>query len=110
MVLLPFNWNGYNRAFAYGGGNITVATLLNPVPEPFAGLFGQFDWRYCVGSCHANWAAGDLHVMLPQLCLITAVTPLAVGPFLSYRFRLWHYLAYTALVALELAYYLRWQE
>jgi hypothetical protein len=26
------------------------------------------------------------------------------------RFRLWHYLAYTALVAVELAYYLRWQE
>jgi len=34
--------------------------------------------------------------------------PLAIGPFVSYR--LWHYLAYTALAAVELAYYLRWQE
>jgi len=28
----------------------------------------------------------------------------------NFRFRLWHYLAYTALIAVELAYYLRWQE
>jgi hypothetical protein len=27
-----------------------------------------------------------------------------------HHFRLWHYLAYTVLVALELANYLRWQE
>ena len=47
---------------------------------------------------------------VPIVLLITLVAPLAVGPFLSFRFRLWHYLAYTALVALELAYYLRWQD
>jgi hypothetical protein len=47
---------------------------------------------------------------LPFLLLITLITPLAIGPFISFRFRLWHYLAYTALVAVELAYYLRWQE
>jgi len=35
---------------------------------------------------------------------------MAIGPFLSFRFLLWHYLAYRALVAVELAYYLRWQE
>jgi hypothetical protein len=28
----------------------------------------------------------------------------------SFRFRLWHCLAYTALLAVELAYYLPWQE
>jgi hypothetical protein len=46
---------------------------------------------------------------LPFPLTIVAFLPLAVGPFISFRFRLWHYLAYTALVALELAYYLRWQ-
>ena len=44
---------------------------------------------------------------IPLLC--TILLPSAVGPFLSFRFRLWHYLAFTALLAVELAYYLRWQ-
>jgi hypothetical protein len=35
--------------------------------------------------------------------------PLAIGPFLAFRFRLWHYLVYTTLAGLELAYYLRQQ-
>jgi hypothetical protein len=46
----------------------------------------------------------------PILLLATLILPLAIGPFIAFRFRLWHLLAYTALVALELAYYLRWQE
>jgi hypothetical protein len=48
--------------------------------------------------------------MVPLPLIITAVLPLAIGPFLSYRFRLWHYFAFTALVSVELAYYWRWQE
>jgi hypothetical protein len=70
--------------------------------------------RYVLGSAilHTSlpgrqWLYG---LNLPIPLLITATLPLAIGPFLSFRFRLWHYLAYTALVALELAYYLRWQE
>ena len=41
---------------------------------------------------------------IPLLC--TFILPLTAGPFISFRFRLWHYLAYTALIAVELAYYL----
>jgi hypothetical protein len=44
---------------------------------------------------------------IPLLC--TIILPFAIGPFISFRFRLWHYFAYTALVAALLAYYLRWQ-
>jgi len=44
---------------------------------------------------------------IPLLC--TLILPLAVGPLVSFRFRLWHFLAYTALLAMELAFYLRWQ-
>jgi hypothetical protein len=47
---------------------------------------------------------------IPIPLLLTAVLPLAIGPLISFRFRLSHYLAYTALVAAELAYYLRRQE
>jgi hypothetical protein len=42
---------------------------------------------------------------IPLLC--TLILPFAIGPFISFRFRLWHFFAYTALVAIELAYYLR---
>ena len=49
-------------------------------------------------------------ILLPFSLLVTVFIPLAIGPFFSFRFRLGHYLAYTALVAVELAYYLQWQE
>jgi hypothetical protein len=47
---------------------------------------------------------------VPYLILLPVVLPFVVGSITAYRFRLWHYLAYTTLVAVELAYYLRWQE
>ena len=46
-------------------------------------------------------------ILIPIVFAATVLAPLAIGPFLPFRFRLWHYLAYTALVAVELAYYLR---
>ena len=52
----------------------------------------------------------NLRLEVPIACLLGVILPFAIGPFLSFRFRLWHYLAYTAVVAVELAYYLRWQE
>jgi hypothetical protein len=48
--------------------------------------------------------------LIPLPWVMTPMLPLAIGPFISFRFRLWHYLAFTTLVAVELAYYLRWQE
>jgi hypothetical protein len=53
---------------------------------------------------------GFVSLYLPSPLLIMVFLPFAAGPFVSFRFRLWHYLVYTALVAVELAYYLRWQE
>lgn len=48
-------------------------------------------------------------LILPIPALLTVLLPFAIGPFIAFRFRLWHYLVYTTLVAVELAYYLRWQ-
>jgi hypothetical protein len=45
----------------------------------------------------------------PLPFLLTLMVPISIGSFTCFRFRLWHYLAYTALVAVELAFYLRWQ-
>ena len=66
-------------------------------------------FRSSFGSLYAvSEPFPQLHVPIPLL--ITLVLPLAIGPFIRFRFRLWHYLAYTALVAVELAYYLQWQQ
>jgi hypothetical protein len=44
---------------------------------------------------------------LPIPVMLTLVIPLSVAPFTRFRFPLWSYFAWTALVAAELAYYLR---
>lgn len=43
----------------------------------------------------------------PIPVLLTLVSPIAVGCLTRFRFPLWSYFAWTALVAAELAYYLR---
>jgi hypothetical protein len=69
-------------------------------------ILGFIQFRYHMGL-HGRPV---LETEIPLSILATLVLPLAIGPFLSFRFRLWHCLAYTALVALQLAYYLRWQD
>ena len=66
-------------------------------------------WHF-MGSFDFGFREGYRWVRVPIPCLLAALLPIAVGSFTRFRFRLWHYLAYTALVAVELAYYLRWQE
>jgi hypothetical protein len=44
---------------------------------------------------------------LPIPVMLTLVIPLSVAPFTRFRFPLWSYFAWTALLAAELAYYLR---
>lgn len=49
----------------------------------------------------------DREISCPLPFLLTALAPLAVGSLTRFRFSLWPYFAWTALVAAELAYYLR---
>jgi hypothetical protein len=67
-------------------------------------------WHRVLGTAQYRISGSSGRIVLPYPLLITVVVPLALAPFLRFRFRLWHYLAYTALVAVELAYYLRWRE
>jgi hypothetical protein len=46
-------------------------------------------------------------LVCPIVFAITLLLPFAVAPFTRFRFPLWSYFAWTALVAAELAYYLR---
>jgi len=111
-VMFIFKWQSQRLHLTCGAGNVTFGTVLGPyaTPKLIAGLYWEFHWQDMTGNLVVQTSPKSLHIQVPQLFLITAVLPLAAGPFLSFRFRLWHYLAYTALVAVELAYYLRWQE
>ena len=44
---------------------------------------------------------------LPLTILITAVLPVAYASFYGFQFRLWHYFFFTAIIAAQLACYLR---
>jgi hypothetical protein len=52
-----------------------------------------------------TWEKSDSEVSIPIALLITVFLPVALGCL--FRFPLWSYFAWTALVAAELAYYLR---
>lgn len=61
--------------------------------------------RYQLYRLYKNEFGSNWHFEIPFSIPLTALLPFTVGAFTSFRFRLWHYLAYTALIAAELAYY-----
>jgi hypothetical protein len=96
---LRFTWS-----FTWPLGTGFMGDTKNPSPpHEWLGEFAYQNFREEMGG-----SMGLVHVPIPLL--LTALFPFAIGAFISYRFRIWHYLAYTALVAVELAYYLRWHE
>ena len=103
-------YNGSASGFLVGGGLLAQGRQLEDgfIPPPKLGvrsLVGR--WGLSTDQPGWDWSCS---IQVPFLVLTTLWLPLAVGSFTAFRFRLWHYLAYTALVAVELAYYLRWQE
>jgi hypothetical protein len=93
------------------GGDVVFGYGESSVSGP------RFEWqdrtwdltaRMIVGT-QPYWDHASGILRLPIAFILAALLPLATGLAIQFRFRLWHYLAYTALVAVELAYYLRWQ-
>jgi hypothetical protein len=112
---------GYDFAFISGYGSIHLHSIPSGVSPSFSPSchfqgYKSSDIKFAAifGSCGVrvqNFGGVDIvRLAFPYLGLLTGAMPIGAGPFISFRFRLWHYLAYTALVAVELAYYLRWQE
>jgi hypothetical protein len=105
LRLPAFDPASNNLIWVIGGDVVLVANA----PKQRWGL----DWerrtwdfapRMIVGSeFYADREGGVLR--LPIGVLITALLPLAVGAFTGFRFRLWQWLAFTALVAAVLTYY-----
>jgi hypothetical protein len=90
-----------------GGFAIRAWLYAEPADWPMSAksIFGEFQF----GRVPAITPASISYLRIPFSWLIIAILPLAVGSLTSFRFRLWHYLAYTTLICLQLAYYLRWQ-
>ena len=63
-----------------------------------------------LGQFYLRNSAKRFTLVVPVPLLFALLLPIAIGSFISFRHRLWHYLAYTALLALGFAYYLRWQK
>ena len=114
-----FGYLSQSRKLEFGSSYSVIGFTNADAPA----IAGQAGWRFHYGWVGLQGFVGDLeattferygarmvHFHVPIAALVTVVLPWALGPFLTFRFRLWHYLAYTALVAVELAYYLRWQE
>jgi hypothetical protein len=66
-------------------------------------VLGFVQFRYHMGL-HGRPV---LETEMPLPLMAALMLPLAVGPFLRFRFPLWSYFAWTALLAAEMAYYLR---
>jgi len=101
--------SGRGEIYLFRGSIGGIVTLEDPpfLPPPTY----LFEPGFGVGGFHLRRIGRyEFAFDFPIPLAITAILPLAIGPFISFRFRLWHYLAYTALIAVELAYYLRWQE
>jgi hypothetical protein len=78
----------------------------------FFGDFRQewwFDNAPKLGHLRSADPLGSTGSWFPIPLLATLILPLAIGPFISFRFRLWHYFAFLTIVAVELAFYLWWQ-
>ncbi|WP_254512742.1 hypothetical protein [Anatilimnocola floriformis] len=114
-------WVAY--PFAQGSGIVdiqdgTLRYLFLRPPSPafpvgvHAEVSRQFPSRCYVGRF--RYARSDYtlarfrHTLwIPLPFAITLLLPFAVGPFLRYRFLLWHWFAFTAVLATELAVYSR---
>jgi hypothetical protein len=72
-----------------------------PVPQlGMRSFFGKFFFD----ANDAGWF-GSRTGTVPALVLATALLPVVLGSFTGFRCCLWHYFAWTTLVAAELAYY-----
>ena len=111
--------------FAGGIGRGHIKLWTSRIDPGWELAFGGLDWgsyrpyhdnlsnfRRGSGGLWHSYRPSDSFLLMsfPILMVLTFLLPFAIAPFTSFRFRLWHYLAYTALLGVELAYYLRWQD
>jgi hypothetical protein len=105
----------FDYHFAFRSGSLSVSQHGNymrqgvfwgsyppPDPEDFGDLTSLSARLWFTNTPPGHWM-----ITVPIAMLITALIPLVYGLFSDFRFRLWQILGFTALVALELAFFLR---
>jgi hypothetical protein len=106
----------FDRHFAFRSGSFSISQHGNwmtqgvfwrayPAPDPDLGI-GDLS-SLSARLRFTSPAPGNWSLEVPILLLITALVPPVYGWFSSFRFRLWQLFAFTALAALELAFFLR---
>jgi hypothetical protein len=108
----------FDRHFAFRSGSFSVSQHGNwmaqgvfwrvyPTPDPEVGIAVGDLSSLSARLRFTSTVPGHWSIEVPILMIISALVPLVYGLFSSFRFRLWQLLAFTALVALELAFFLR---
>jgi hypothetical protein len=96
--IVGFSCGSIKHCLVFGERAFQFERYRNDVVIPSAsglGTFGQsIPWVAHETSC-------------PISFVLTLLLPFSLAPFIHFRFPLWSYFAWTALVAAELAYYLR---
>jgi hypothetical protein len=96
----------FESLYGFGNTGWIDSVLILGIPDDFprtASPFGNLGYlRGTEVGCQ-----DDHYVDCPILLVITCLLPLTCGCLTRFRFPLWSYFAWTALLAAELAYYLR---
>jgi hypothetical protein len=131
VVAWPVSWFvAAGVSYRFGNGQVNLEIwgshldyVYNRTKQPQTRLSAEWtkpllDRRYLLGHLthvatppHNQFVGGRVYfrrgIFLPLPLLITVLLPLSIAPFTRFRFPLWSYFAWTALLAAELAYYLR---
>src|SRR5262245_17248052 len=97
----PLMGGGTIKAGLYGGHILGWHQSDFTVPRSFAIQYWQGPKRlsHWLGVFRFQWDSTTQMIYCPIPFLLTLLLPLAIGPFNRFRFPLWSYFAFTALIA-----------
>jgi len=115
---LGTRWGKIDQHFTFRSGSLCIAQYgnfmkqgifwstyprLDPEDTPGVGDLSSLSAR--LRFRNRGW--DNCGIEVPIFLLITAMIPVVLGSFSGFRFRLWQFFAFTAILAVELAYFLR---
>ncbi len=115
---LGTRWGKFDQHFKFGSGSFCISQLDGNFMKQ--GIFWMPYSRLPPEIAHASdlsplsarlrvncldW--DDCKIQVPIILLMTAMIPIVYGSFSKFRFRLWHFFAFTAVMAIEFAFFLR---
>ena len=114
---LGTRWGRFDQHFTFRSGSLCIAQYGNFMTQ---GVFWSTysGWRppEAVPVDQSSLAArlrvrcldwDDCGIQVPIILLMTPMIPIVYGSFSKFRFRLWHFFAFTAIIAIEFAFFLR---